>query len=89
MKQKKVPQRMCVVCRQMFDKKDLLRIVKTDNGVTVDVTGKMNGRGAYICKNPECALRCVKQRVLNRAFKCDVSSDQYDAVLEELNVAGK
>ena len=48
---KKVPQRMCIVCKQMFDKKDLVRILKTEDDIVIDITGKKNGRGAYVCKN--------------------------------------
>ena len=52
---RKTPQRSCISCRKVFDKKDLLRIVRTPKGeVTVDPTGKMSGRGAYICSDPEC-----------------------------------
>lgn len=90
MKEKKIPQRMCIVCKQMFDKKDLLRIVKDVEGnVTIDLTGKQNGRGAYICKSEECAVRCMKTRALNRAFKCDVSEEQYSIVMEALDNARK
>jgi len=90
MKEKMIPQRMCIVCKQMFNKKDLLRIVKDAEGnVTVDLTGKQNGRGAYICKSEECAARCVKTRALNRAFKCEVSDEQYSVVTEVLENARK
>jgi predicted RNA-binding protein YlxR (DUF448 family) len=52
---RKAPQRSCISCRKVFDKKDLLRIVRTPEGeVVVDPSGKMSGRGAYICSDPEC-----------------------------------
>ena len=81
---------MCIVCKQMFDKNDLTRIVKTPEGqIEVDFSGKLNGRGAYICKNPDCAAKCVKTKALNRVFKGEVSSQQYDKVLETLDSADK
>ena len=49
---KKIPSRMCVVCRNMFEKPDLIRVVKGADGVSIDLTGKKAGRGAYVCKNP-------------------------------------
>ena len=70
MKQKKVPQRKCVVCNDRDSKRSLLRIVKTKEGeIFLDLTGKANGRGAYICASAECIEKAVKTRALNRAFK--------------------
>jgi predicted RNA-binding protein YlxR (DUF448 family) len=78
---KKVPLRMCIACRQMQEKKNLVRIVKNkDNEVFIDSTFKANGRGAYICSNPECFDKCIKTKALNRAFKCEISNE----VLENL-----
>ncbi len=57
---KKIPVRMCVMCRQMKPKNQLLRIVNTDNGVVVDASGKLNGRGVYLCKNKECISKALK-----------------------------
>lgn len=78
---KKVPLRMCISCREMKDKKDLVRIVKNnENQIFIDKTNKANGRGAYICSNPECFDKCIKTKALNRAFKCEIK----DEVLQEL-----
>ena len=67
---KKTPKRMCVVCRQMFDKNELLRVVKTPTGeLLVDETGKANGRGAYICKNEECLANAKKRKAIERALQ--------------------
>ena len=73
------PQRMCVACRQMKDKKELLRIVKTTEGnIELDPTFKKNGRGAYICKSVDCFEKCKKTHALSRAFKCEVPSNVLD-----------
>ena len=80
--------RMCIACREMQDKRDLIRIVKDKEGnISIDKTGKKNGRGAYICKNEECLKKLIKQKSLNKSFKCDVSQDVY-AMLEE-EILGK
>ena len=77
--------RMCIVCREHSDKKELLRIVKNKEGqIFVDKQGKANGRGAYICKSKECLNKLKKSRGLNRAFKCEVSDDVYNMIGEEI-----
>ena len=71
-------QRMCIACRQMFDKKDLKRIVKNSDGqIFVDMSGKANGRGASICSSKECMQKLKKQKLLNKAFKCAVDEKVY------------
>lgn len=64
---KKIPERMCVSCRQMKPKNELLRIVNTSNGVTVDLTGKLNGRGVYLCKCRECINRALNSKKFEKA----------------------
>ena len=72
-KQRKIPQRQCVGCRTMKDKKALVRIVKTPEGeICVDATGKKSGRGAYICPNAECLQKARKSRALERAFEAAI-----------------
>ena len=67
--QKKVPMRMCVACREMQPKKDLLRIVRTPEGaIEIDRSGRMNGRGAYMCGRRECLEKAIKTRALERAL---------------------
>lgn len=83
MKEKKQPQRMCVACKQMKNKKDLIRIVKTQNEIVLDSTGRENGRGAYICNSLECFNKSIKQKSLNRAFKENIPNE----VLEKLKEA--
>lgn len=77
--------RMCVVCRGQSDKKSLLRIVKNKDGeIFVDKTGKANGRGAYVCKEKECYQKLCKQKSLNKSFKCDVPTEVYEKIGEEI-----
>ncbi|MDD4291212.1 MAG: YlxR family protein [Clostridia bacterium] len=83
MNTKKVPMRMCMICRQMFDKRELVRLVKTDEGVFVDTTGKRNGRGSYVCSNPECVKKCAKHKV----FRQFVGEGDFERVLGELERA--
>lgn len=76
---KKIPQRMCIVCRLMKDKRELIRVVKDKDGkIGLDNTGKAAGRGAYICNNDECIKKCRKTKALSRAFSCEVDSAVYD-----------
>lgn len=84
MKEKSVPMRMCVACREMKPKKEMLRIVKTAEGeIHLDFSGKASGRGAYICDRKECVERLSKYKILNKAFSADVSSEVYAAIGEE------
>lgn len=85
MKMKKIPQRKCVGCNEMKDKKDLFRIVRSPEGeISMDLTGKKNGRGAYVCPNPECITKAVKEKRLERALEKAVSQDVYQQLLEDL-----
>ncbi len=78
-------ERMCIACRQMKDKKELLRIVKNKDGlISVDKTGKQNGRGAYMCKNIECLNILKKQKSLNKTFKTNVDEKVYIELEEAL-----
>ena len=83
--EKKVPVRTCICCRNEFEKKQLLRIVKTKDGVfSIDRTGKANGRGAYICSRIECAKKLNKAKVLDRVFSMAVPQEIYSQIEEEL-----
>ena len=78
------PLRMCIVCRNMKTKPELMRVVKNKDGeVFIDETFKANGRGAYICKNEECIKKCIKTKTLNKAFKCQIEDALYNKILEE------
>lgn len=77
------PLRMCVVCRQMKEKHELIRVVKNKDGdIFLDETFKANGRGAYICKNDECIKKCIKTKTLNKAFKQPIAEETYSKLLE-------
>ena len=83
---KKEPLRMCLGCREMKQKSELLRIVRSPEGVvSIDLTFKGPGRGAYICKNPECFKRIIKSRAISRTLKTEIRQDIYDEILEQLN----
>lgn len=84
MENKKVPLRQCIVCRESKPKKELIRIVRTgENDFAIDKTGKLNGRGSYICNSEDCINKLVKQRALNKAFKTNVSQEVYDKLKEQ------
>ena len=76
MKQKKVPVRMCVACRQGRPKRELIRGVTNKEGVvSVDITGKAQGRGAYLCPDIACLEKAYKIKALNRALECDFTEE--------------
>lgn len=84
-KVKKIPQRQCVGCREMKDKKSLLRVVKSPEGtVSLDFGGKKPGRGAYVCHSVECLKKARKTRALERAFETAIPPEVYDAMEAEL-----
>ena len=84
-KQRKIPQRQCVRCRTMKDKKALVRIVKTPEGeICVDATGKKSGRGAYICPDAQCLQKARKSRALERAFETAIGEDIYAALQAQI-----
>lgn len=86
MKVKKIPMRMCTGCMEMKPKKELIRIVKSPEGeVSVDLTGKKSGRGAYICKNKECLEKSFKTKKLNRSLETQISEEVYTKLREEVS----
>ena len=81
---KKVPMRTCIVCREEKPKRNLLRIVRAPDGeISVDFSGKLAGRGAYLCDSADCVKKLRKNRLLNRAFSCEVDESVYLAIEEE------
>ena len=81
MKTRKIPMRMCVGCREMKPKAELMRVVKPQEGdCAIDRTGKAPGRGAYVCENAECLKKAQKSRALERALEAKID----DAVFEQL-----
>ena len=85
LKPKKVPQRQCVGCRVMKDKKELIRVVRSPEGdITLDATGKKSGRGAYVCPDGECLKKARKSRALERAFETAIPPEVYEALEKEM-----
>jgi len=82
---KKIPMRMCVACRQMFPKNELLRVVRTEDGsAVIDRTGKRNGRGAYLCASRACFDKAIKSRALDRALEIGLTDETKAALLKEI-----
>ena len=87
-KVKKIPQRQCVGCREMKDKKALLRVVRSPEGaVSLDFGGKAPGRGAYICPNPDCLKKALRSKSLDRSLEVTIPEEVY-ARLEKEMVTG-
>lgn len=85
MKVKKIPMRMCNGCMEMKPKKELIRVVKTnEEEVLVDLTGKKSGRGAYVCKSIECLEKAFKAKRLNKNLQTNISEDIYNKLKEEI-----
>ena len=85
MKVKKIPMRMCTGCMEMKPKKELIRIVKSPEGeVSVDLTGKKSGRGAYICKSAECLEKAFKAKRLSRNLDVSISEQIYNKLRSEV-----
>lgn len=83
---KKVPLRQCVGCGEMKGKRDMMRVLKTaENDICLDITGKKNGRGAYVCKSRECLRKARKNKGLERSFKMSIPGEVYDTLEEEFN----
>ena len=83
---KHIPLRKCVGCNEMKPKGELIRIVKNDDGISLDTTGKANGRGAYICPCEECLNLAQKNKRLERAFSCKVDASVYEHLGKELTL---
>lgn len=86
MKTRKIPMRMCVGCREMKEKRQLLRIVKSpENVISFDRVGKAPGRGAYVCRDQECLAKAVKQKQLERALETKIEEAVFSQLMEEIN----
>lgn len=84
MKTKKIPMRMCIACREMKPKKEMLRVVKPKEGdVFIDLTGKAAGRGAYVCDDPACVRKLKKGRLLSKVFSSEIPPEVYDRIEED------
>ena len=86
---KKVPRRMCSGCGEMKPKRELVRAVKSPDGeISLDLTGKKSGRGAYVCKNMDCLKKARKAKRFERAFSCAIPDEVYQRMEEELEKNG-
>ncbi len=84
MADKKIPLRMCISCRELKEKRGMLRIVKDGEGkIFIDFSSKASGRGAYICNDPECVKRLKQKKLLNKTFSCAVEDRIYSAIERE------
>ena len=85
LRQRKIPMRQCKGCREMFPKKELLRVVRSPQGeISFDSVGKKPGRGAYICRKAECFQKARKSRSLERELECAITEEVYDQLLSQL-----
>ncbi len=85
MKERKIPMRMCTGCGEMKAKRELVRVVKSATGeITLDLTGKANGRGAYICRDAECLKKAQKSKRIERAFSTVIPEEIYNRMSEEI-----
>jgi predicted RNA-binding protein YlxR (DUF448 family) len=85
MTNKKIPMRQCIGCGEMKAKKEMTRVIKTTEGaITLDTTGRMNGRGAYICPDPQCLQKARKAKSLERSLETEVPEQVYDRLQKEL-----
>lgn len=86
MKPKKIPMRRCLGCMESFPKKELIRVVKNKEGeISLDLTGKLNGRGAYVCRSKECLRLAFKKRAIERALEITLSDDLKEKMEGELH----
>lgn len=86
MQAKKKPGRQCIGCREVREKKELIRVVKTPEGeFCIDRSGRRNGRGAYLCDNAECFARARKANALDRSFRIHVPDEIYDELERQIN----
>ena len=80
-----IPMRKCTGCNEMKPKKELVRVVRSPEGeVSLDLTGKKPGRGAYVCRDASCLAKARKDRRLEKAFSCEIPDDVYERMEEEL-----
>jgi len=83
---KRLPQRTCMGCNTKKDKKELIRIVKSTNGeIKIDITGKMDGRGTYICKNEDCLNKVIKNKRISKVFEKEITNEIYENIRSYIN----
>ena len=83
--QKKIPMRQCMGCRERREKRQMIRVVRgTDGNVSLDFSGKLNGRGAYICPSMECLKKARKSKALDRSLEVEIPEEVYDRLQGEM-----
>ena len=83
--QKKIPQRQCMGCRERKAKREMIRVVRCPDGsVNLDFGGKMNGRGAYLCPDPECLKRAIRSKSLDRSLEVTIPEEVYARLTKEM-----
>ena len=88
--QKKIPQRQCMGCRERKEKRALIRVVRcTDGQVQLDFSGKLNGRGAYLCPDPECLKKAQKAKSLERSLEVPIPEEVYERLGKEMEGAAR
>lgn len=86
MTKRKIPARQCVGCGEMKEKREMLRVIKTpEDAIVLDITGKKNGRGAYLCHSVECFQKAMKSKALERSLKIAIPAEVYDELEKELS----
>ena len=85
---KKVPERRCVGCMGTFEKRDLIRVLRSPEGeISIDFTGKKSGRGAYLCKKEACFRKARKTGVIHRQLNCEITEELYEELEKEIRLA--
>ena len=83
---KKIPMRQCIGCGEMKNKREMMRVLKTaENEIILDITGRKNGRGAYLCKSKECLEKARKSKGLDRSFKMSIPEQVYENLQKEFD----
>ena len=86
MTKRKIPSRQCIGCGEMKEKREMLRVIKTpENVIVLDVTGKKNGRGAYLCHSVDCFRKAVKLKALEKSLKTAIPTEVYEKLEKELS----
>ena len=84
-KTRKIPMRTCIGCREQKPNKELIRVVRNkENQIFIDLTGKANGRGAYLCRSKDCLDKAIKSKALNRAFSTEIDKETYEKLKESI-----
>ena len=88
--QKKIPQRQCMGCRERKEKREMIRVVRSPEGnVSLDSGGKLNGRGAYLCPNPECLKRAIRSKALDRSLEVTIPEEVYARLEKEMEAQNR